>query len=53
MIATWLNVAQLAVQSDPVDGWHPVIVSARSPADKFQQLLTQSRASFGKPPSSG
>jgi hypothetical protein len=45
MIATWLNVAQVAVQPDPVDGWHPVIVAARSSADKYQQRLTKSRAS--------
>jgi hypothetical protein len=40
MIATWLNVTgvEVAVQPDPVDGWHPVIVAARSSVDKYQQL---------------
>jgi hypothetical protein len=44
-VCRWLNVAQVAVQPDPVDGWQPVIVAARSSGDKYQQLLTKSRAS--------
>jgi hypothetical protein len=41
MIVMWLNVAQVAVQPDPVDGWHPVIVAARSSADKYQKLADE------------
>ena len=43
MIATWLNVTgvKVAVQPDPVDRWHPVIVAARSSADKYQQLADE------------
>jgi hypothetical protein len=43
MIATWLNVSgvQVAVHPDPVDGWRPVIVAARSSADKYQQLADE------------
>jgi hypothetical protein len=32
---------QVSVQPDPVDGWHPVIVAARSSADKYQQLADE------------
>ena len=43
MIATWLNVTgvKVAVQPDPVDGWHPVIVAGRSSVDKYQQLAEE------------
>jgi hypothetical protein len=43
MIATWLSVSgvQMSVQPDPVDGWHPVIVAARSSPDKYQQLADE------------
>jgi len=47
MIATWLNVigVEVALQPDPVDGWHPVIVAARSSVDKYQHLAEESPAS--------
>jgi hypothetical protein len=39
MIAAWLNVwgVQVSVRPDPVAGWHPVIVAARSSPDKYQR----------------
>jgi hypothetical protein len=40
MITTWLNVTgvKVGVEPDPVEGWHPVIVAARSSPDRYQQL---------------
>jgi hypothetical protein len=32
---------EVAVHPAPVDGWHPVIVAARSSADKYQQLADE------------
>ena len=39
MIANWLDVAQcgrvqVAVHSDPPNGWHPAVVGAPAAADK-------------------
>ncbi len=43
MIATWLNVAGLdvAVQTDPVHGWHPIVIGPPAPANKYQQLADE------------
>jgi hypothetical protein len=43
MITTWLNVTgvKVGVEPDPVDGWHPVIVAARSSPDRYQQLADE------------
>ena len=34
MIATWLGVAgvRIAVHSDPLNGWHPMVIGAPAPA---------------------
>jgi hypothetical protein len=43
MITTWLNVTgvKVGVEPDPVDGWHPVIVAARSYPDRHQELADE------------
>jgi hypothetical protein len=43
MIATWLNVAGLdvAVQPDPVRGWHPIVISSSAVANKYQQIADE------------
>jgi hypothetical protein len=43
MLTSLLNITgvKVGVEPDQIDGWHPVIVAARSSADKYKQLADE------------
>jgi hypothetical protein len=43
MIAIWLSApgVHVAVQPDPVHGWHPIVIGSPAAANKYQQLADE------------
>ena len=50
-IAAWLNVSgvRVAVHSDPVDGWHPMVIGAPAAAGKHRPLADGAPSICGGP----